>query len=92
VRQTVVFPRPAGLGQMQRKQPGTGHTRDEHVTPSCWRRAQCLGMMSFTGLASVSSDRLVPFTDRLRLAAAAYLARFKGSSRDHTESDRGPRV
>ena len=28
-----------------------------------------------------------PFTDRLRLAVAAYLARFKGSSREHTESD-----
>jgi integrase/recombinase XerD len=29
----------------------------------------------------------VPFTDQLRLAVAAYLARFKGSSREHTESD-----
>jgi len=29
----------------------------------------------------------VPFTDQLQLAVAAYLARFKGSSRDHTESD-----
>ena len=29
----------------------------------------------------------MPFTDRLRLAVAAYLARFKGSSREHTESD-----
>ncbi len=29
----------------------------------------------------------MPFTDQLRLAAAAYLARFKGSSREHTESD-----
>ena len=50
----------------------------------CWRRAQCLGMMSFTDLASVPSDRLVRFTDPLRLAVAAYLARFKGSSRAHT--------
>ena len=33
------------------------------------------------------SDPLVPFTDQLRLAVAAYLARFKGSSREHTESD-----
>jgi integrase/recombinase XerD len=33
------------------------------------------------------SDRPEPFADRLRLAAAAYLARFKGSSREHTESD-----
>ena len=44
-------------------------------------------MMNFTELASVSSDRPVPFTDQLRLAVAAYLARFKGSSREHTESD-----
>jgi len=44
-------------------------------------------MMTFTELASVPSDPLAPFTDRLRLAAAAYLARFKGSSREHTESD-----
>ena len=29
----------------------------------------------------------MPFTDQLRLAVAAYLARFKGSSRYHTESD-----
>jgi integrase/recombinase XerD len=44
-------------------------------------------MMNLTGLASVPSDCPVPFTDQLRLAVAAYLARFKGSSRDHTESD-----
>jgi site-specific recombinase XerD len=44
-------------------------------------------MMNFTELASVPSDRLVPVTDQLRLAVAAYLARFKGSSREHTESD-----
>jgi integrase/recombinase XerD len=29
----------------------------------------------------------VPVPDRLRLAVAAYLARFKGSSREHAESD-----
>jgi hypothetical protein len=29
----------------------------------------------------------VPFTEPLRLAVAAYLARFTGSSREHTESD-----
>src|SRR2546430_12260185 len=52
-----------------------------------WKRAQCLGMMNFTELPSVRSDRLVPVTDQLRLAVAAYLARFKGSSREHTESD-----
>jgi hypothetical protein len=49
--------------------------------------AQCLGMMSFTDLPSVPSDHLVPFTDQLRLAVAAYLARFTGASGYHTESD-----
>jgi hypothetical protein len=44
-------------------------------------------MMNFTDLVSVPSGRLVPVTDRLRLAVAAYLARFKGSSREHTGSD-----
>ena len=44
-------------------------------------------MMSFTDLPSVPSDHLVPFTDQLRLAVAAYLARFTGASRYHTESD-----
>ena len=44
-------------------------------------------MMNFTELASVPSDRPAPFTDQLQLAVAAYLARFKGSSREHTESD-----
>ncbi len=44
-------------------------------------------MITFTELATVPSDPLAPFTDRLRLAVAAYLARFKGSSREHTESD-----
>jgi hypothetical protein len=45
------------------------------------------GMMTFSDLASMPSDPLAPFTDQLRLAAAAYLARFKGSSREYTESD-----
>ena len=44
-------------------------------------------MMAFPELPSVPSDDLVPFTDQLRLAVAAYLASFKGSSRYHTESD-----
>ena len=43
--------------------------------------------MNFTDLASVPSRPLAPFTDRLRLAVAAYLARFKGISRNRTESD-----
>jgi hypothetical protein len=38
-------------------------------------------MMNFADLASTACDRLVPFTDQLRLAVAAYLARFKGSAR-----------
>jgi integrase/recombinase XerD len=49
--------------------------------------AQCLGMMTSTDLASVPSNRLAPITDQLQLAVAAYLARFKGSSREHSESD-----
>jgi hypothetical protein len=44
-------------------------------------------MMTSTSLAPASSDPPEPFTDQLRLAVAAYLARFKGSSREHTESD-----
>ena len=44
-------------------------------------------MTTVSDLASVPSDPLVPFTGQLRLAVAAYLARFKGSSREHTESD-----
>src|ERR1039458_1109422 len=43
-------------------------------------------MTNVTDLASVPSDRPVPSSDPLRLAVAAYLARFKGSFRDHTES------
>ena len=44
-------------------------------------------MMTFSDLASVPSGPPAPFTDQLRLAVAAYPARFKGSSRVHTESD-----
>ncbi len=50
-------------------------------------QAQCQVMTNFTELTPVPSDRLVPVADSLRLAVAAYLARFKGSSREHTESD-----
>jgi hypothetical protein len=50
-------------------------------------QAQRLGMMNLTDLRSVPSDHLVPFTGQLRLAVAACLARFKGSSRYHAESD-----
>ena len=48
---------------------------------------QCQGMTTFTHLAPAPSDPPEPFTGRLRLAVAAYLARFKGSSRRHNESD-----
>jgi hypothetical protein len=41
-------------------------------------------MMRITNLASVPGNSPEPFDDRLRLAVAA---RFKGSSREHTESD-----
>jgi hypothetical protein len=44
-------------------------------------------MTTFTTLTPAPSDPPEPFTDRLRLAVAAYLARFTGSSREHTESD-----
>ena len=43
--------------------------------------------MTFTELASAPSHPPEPFTDRLRLAVAAYLARFKATSREQTESD-----
>jgi hypothetical protein len=44
-------------------------------------------MTTFTELTSAPSHPPVPFTDQLRLAVAAYLARFTGISRDRTESD-----
>jgi integrase/recombinase XerD len=58
-----------------------------HGLRSDRKQAQRPVMMTFTELAPVPPDPLVPLTDRLRLAVAAYLARFKGSSREHTESD-----
>ena len=58
-----------------------------HVFVTAGEQPQCQIMMNHTDLASVPSDHPVPFTDQLRLAVAAYLARFKGSSREHTESD-----
>jgi len=44
-------------------------------------------MKNFTELTPAPSHLPAPFVHRLRLAVAAYLARFKGSSREHTESD-----
>ncbi len=43
-------------------------------------------MMHYNELVP-AQPALVPHADRLRLAAAAYLARFKGTSRDHANSD-----
>jgi len=43
--------------------------------------------MTSTSLPPASSHPREPFIDQLRLAVAAYLARFKGSSREHTGSD-----
>ncbi len=42
--------------------------------------------MTFTELAPAACDPAEPFTGRLRLAVAGYLARFTGSSCQHTES------
>jgi integrase/recombinase XerD len=44
-------------------------------------------MKNLTTLGPALSGPPVPFTDQLRLAVAAYLARFKGTSRERTESD-----
>lgn len=43
-------------------------------------------MLIFSDLASVPAGPQAPFTDRLRLLMAAFLTRFKGSSREHAES------
>src|SRR5882724_6864402 len=44
-------------------------------------------MMHYNELVPARAGDPVPHADRLRLAVAAYLARFKGASRDHTDSD-----
>src|SRR5256886_554654 len=44
-------------------------------------------MMHYNELVPARASDPVPHADRLRLAVAAYLARFKGASRDHTDSD-----
>jgi integrase/recombinase XerD len=44
-------------------------------------------MTNFSELPATASSVVVSPADPLRLAVAAYLARFKGSSRNHTESD-----
>ena len=44
-------------------------------------------MMHYNELVPAQASALVPHADRLQLAVAAYLARFKGISREHTYSD-----
>jgi integrase/recombinase XerD len=44
-------------------------------------------MTNFNELPELLPGRVMPRTDPLRLAVAAYIARFTGSSRAHTESD-----
>jgi site-specific recombinase XerD len=44
-------------------------------------------MMHYNELVPAQAGDLLPLADRLRLAVAAYLARFKGASRDHANSD-----
>lgn len=51
------------------------------------QRAQCRRMMHYSELVPAQASALVPLADRLRLAVAAYLARFKGISREHVNSD-----
>ena len=46
------------------------------------------GMMRYNDPLHLSSPAADPLpADRVRLAAVAYLGRFTGSSREHTESD-----
>jgi hypothetical protein len=44
-------------------------------------------MESIGVMPAVAGETVVASAERLRFAAAAYLARFKGQSRVHTESD-----
>src|SRR5438876_504493 len=74
-------------GFRARRHPPADQVQDSASFAESRCLPQCQGMMTFTELASVPSGPLAPFTDQLRLAVAAYLARFKGSSREHTESD-----
>jgi integrase/recombinase XerD len=58
---------------------GQLHGDDEVLQRQC--------MTTFTQLSSASFHPPEPFTDQLRLAVAACLARFKGTSREHAGSD-----
>jgi hypothetical protein len=44
-------------------------------------------MMILAEPASVPSNQAAPLPDQPRLAVTAYLGRFKGLSREHTDSD-----
>jgi integrase/recombinase XerD len=50
-------------------------------------RAHAQFMTTYSELIPVPSEHPAHVPDPLRLAVAAYLTRFKGSSRDHTDSD-----
>src|SRR6266702_8717203 len=52
-----------------------------------WVQVQRRVMMNILNQPLPLSDLPAPRGDPLRLAVAAYLARFKGASREHTESD-----
>src|SRR6266699_3095912 len=64
------------------------HAQADECPCALGNRAHCRGMMRYNEplhLSSPAADALP--ADRVRLAASAYLARFTGSSREHTESD-----
>jgi hypothetical protein len=44
-------------------------------------------MMTYTSLPSVPPDDVVPFTDQVAVGGGCLMARFKGPSRYHSESD-----
>jgi integrase/recombinase XerD len=52
-----------------------------------WPAGAVLSMMHYNESVPAKASALVPHADQLRLAVAAYLARFKGTTRDHTDSD-----
>jgi hypothetical protein len=74
-------PMTVGQGLLNRRQVHAGQLHGDR------KPLQRQGMTTFSQLASAPSHPPEPFTDQLRPAVAAYLARFKGSSREHTESD-----
>src|SRR5271165_1048736 len=64
------------------------HAQADGCPCALGNRAHCRGMMRYNEplhLSSPAADALP--ADHVRLAASAYLARFTGSSREHTESE-----